>query len=115
MKQKIENFENYVKDFPVEIQKILNELKDFIAEMLPENNLTIKYAIPTFVVKGKNLVHFGAFKNHIGLYPGTEAIDYFIDELQDYKISKGAIQFPLNQQLPFPLIHDIINYLLNKN
>lgn len=115
MKQQIENFEDYLKEYPTEIQNILKDLKNFIAELLPEKNLTIKYAIPTFVVKGKNLIHFAAFKNHIGLYPGNKAIDYFLNELQDYKTSKGAIQFPLNKKIPFDLIEKILKHILKKD
>lgn len=62
--------------------------------------------MPTFRCD-RNLIHFAAFKNHIGVYPGTEAIEHFADRLADFKTSKGTIQFPHNMPLPLELIAEI--------
>ena len=92
----------------------IGNYKNFIQKILPETTLEIKYGIPTFVQKGKNMIHFGAFKNHFGLYPGAEAVKTFEEKLQNYKTSKGAIQFPFTQDLPWNLIQEITEFRKNK-
>ncbi|HPJ24022.1 MAG TPA: DUF1801 domain-containing protein, partial [Bacillota bacterium] len=74
---------------------------------------TIKYGIPTFVCK-KNIVHFGAFKNHIGFFPSAEGIEAFKDEIKGYKTSKGTIHFPYSDDLPWDLIRRIVMFRLNQ-
>ena len=65
--------------------------------------------MPTFW-KGKNIIHFAASKNHLGLYPGGEATTVFADRLADYDVSKGTIRLPYNQPLPKELITDIAKW-----
>lgn len=60
--------------------------------------------------KKRNLIHFAAFKKHIGLYPGPEAVEEFADKLKEYKTSKGTIQFPFNKPLPLELIGEIARW-----
>ena len=67
----------------------------------------IKYAIPTFMLNGKNLVHFGGFKKHIGFYPAPSGLVQFKEELARYQGTKGAVQFPLDQSIPYDLIRRI--------
>src|SRR5690606_38723786 len=81
-----------------------------IQKYVPKETLEkISYGMPTFYYNG-NLIHFAMHKNHLGLYPGTGAINHFKDQLQAYKTSKGTVQFPLNQPLPEKLIAGIIAY-----
>ena len=108
------NYEEYCLDFPEETQEILENLKNFIQNLLPECELCINYGIPTFKMKGKNVIHFGGFRNHIGLYPGSEAIKIFSEKLKKYKTSKGTVQFPLKEELPFDLIQEIVEFRKEK-
>ena len=103
-------YRRYIPVKDIKGRKLLN----FIQKILPETTLEIKYGIPTFVQKGKNMIHFGAFKNHFGLYPGAEAVKTFEEKLQNYKTSKGAIQFPFTQDLPWDLIQEITEFRKNK-
>ena len=112
--KKSETYEEYSLDFPEETQLILENLKNFIQNLLPESTLCINYGIPTFKIKGKNAIHFGGFKNHIGLYPGAEAVEVFAEKLKDFKTSKGAIQFSLKEELPFDLIKEIVKFRKSK-
>lgn len=112
--KKPETFEEYSLDFPEETQLILENLKNFIQNLLPESTLCINYGIPTFKLNGKNVIYFGGFKNHIGLYPGSEAIEVFAEKLKSYKTSKGAVQFPLIEELPFDLIKEIVEFRKEK-
>ena len=108
------NYEEYCLDFPEETQEILENLKNFIQNLLPESELCINYGIPTFKMKGKNVIHFGGFRSHIGLYPGSEAIEIFAEKLKKYKTSKGTVQFPLKEELPFDLIQEIVEFTKEK-
>lgn len=65
-------------------------------------------------MKGKNVIHFAGFRNHIGLYPSSEVIEIFAEKLKKYKTSKGTIQFPLQEELPFDLIQEIVEFRKEK-
>jgi uncharacterized protein YdhG (YjbR/CyaY superfamily) len=108
------NIDNYISGFPKEVQILLEQIRATISNAAPGAEEAIKYAMPTFVLNG-NLVHFAAFKNHIGFYPVPSAILEFEEELSGYKRSKGAIQFPLNQPLPLSLITKIVEFRVKEN
>ena len=101
------NIGDYISEFEPKYQELLIKMWETVSQVVPEATEDIKYAMPTFVLNG-NLVHFAAFKIHIGFYPGSGAIRHFSKELTAYKTSKGAIQFPLNQSLPIELIRKIV-------
>ncbi|KUG15769.1 hypothetical protein ASZ90_014567 [hydrocarbon metagenome] len=113
-KRKIETIDDYIGTFPLEVQKILQNLRATIREVAPGAEEAIRYGIPTFRLHG-NLVHFAAFKNHIGLYPGPSAIDAFRNELSSYTLSKGTIQFPIKKPIPFDLVRRIVEYRVTEN
>lgn len=113
MKQ-AENIDSFIADFPAEVQAVLQELRAFIHHEAPGCNETISYGIPTFQLNG-NLVHFSAYKSHIGFYPGSSGITHFSDRLQQYKLSKGTVQFPLGQALPYDLIGEIVRFRVGEN
>jgi uncharacterized protein YdhG (YjbR/CyaY superfamily) len=104
----------YIATFPKEVQALLKQVRATIKKAAPKAEEAIKYAMPTFVLNG-NLVHFAAFKNHIGFYPAPEAIVEFKKELSVYKNSKGAVQFPLEQEMPLALITKIVKFRVKKN
>ncbi len=108
-KKKINNIDEYINEFPKDVQIKLQELRKVIKDTAPESIETISWQMPTFKLNG-NLVHFAAFTKHIGLYPGPEAIVKFEKELMEYKTSKGAIQFPLDKPIPFDLIKRIVEF-----
>jgi uncharacterized protein YdhG (YjbR/CyaY superfamily) len=100
----------YIAEFPPDVQGVLQEVRSLIHELAPEATETIAYAIPTFDLKGKHLVHFAAFKHHIGLYPTPSGMVAFAEELSPYKSGKGSAQFPLDQPLPVELIRRIVEF-----
>ena len=85
-----------------------------IREAAPDAEETIKYQMPTFTLDG-NLVHFAAFKKHIGFYPAPTGIEEFKDELSMYDGGKGSVQFPLDKPVPFGLIRRIVEYRVKEN
>lgn len=105
--------DKYIQGFPVEVRKILSDVRSVIRETAPEATEGLKYGIPTFI-QGANLVHYAAFKHHIGLYPGPGALEAFREQLSVYKGSKGAVQFPLSGPIPFDLIRAIVKYRLDQ-
>jgi len=108
------SIDEYIRSYPEEIQKLLNEIRDAIKTAAPEATEKISYQIPTFYLNG-NLVHFAAFKNHIGFYPTSSGIAAFKDELKDYKSSKGSVQFPLDKPMPTDLIKRIVKFRVIEN
>ena len=106
---KVKNVDDYIATFPPDVQEILERVRATIRKAAPKAEETIKYAIPTYVLN-RNLVHFAGYKNHIGFYPGSKSIEVFADELTDYKLSKGTIQFPIDKKMPMGLITRIVKY-----
>ena len=114
MTAKPDNIDEYIATFPYDVQKILEEVRSTIQKAAPEATEAIKNAIPTFVLNG-NLVHFAAFKNHIGFYPAPEGMEEFDRELTAYKKGKGSVQFPFDQPIPFDLIARITAFRVKQN
>jgi uncharacterized protein YdhG (YjbR/CyaY superfamily) len=112
--KQFKTIDEYISMFPDNVQTILNQVRQTIREAAPEAEETINYQMPTFTLNG-NLVHFAAFKNHIGLYPTPTGIEAFKDELSPYKRAKGSVQFPLDQPMPLSLIRRIVEYRVKEN
>jgi len=106
--------DEYIKKAPIEVQSKLKEIRKIIKETASMAAEKISYGMPTFYLNG-NLVHFAAFSKHIGFYPGPSGIEKFKDELSGYKTSKGAIQFPLGEELPLELIQRIVLFRIEEN
>ncbi|WP_054027181.1 iron chaperone [Bacillus sp. FJAT-28004] len=109
-----ETIDQYIANYSPEIQDILEKIRGVIKEAAPEATEKIGYQMPTFVLHG-NLVHFAAYKNHIGLYPAPSGIEAFKQQLSPYKGAKGSIRFPLDQPIPYELISEIVKYRVAEN
>lgn len=90
------NVDAYISQFPADVQAQLQQLRKVIHAVAPDANEKISYGIPTFCLHG-NLVHFAAYRNHIGFYPSSSGVLAFAQELSAYKTSRGTVQFPLGQ------------------
>ncbi len=112
--KKIQTVDEYISSFPPDIQGILEEMRKTIRESAPEAEETISYGMPTFRLKG-NLVHFAAYKNHIGFYPTPSAINAFKEELSHYNTSKGTVQFPLDEPVPLDLVRKMVLFRVQEN
>jgi uncharacterized protein YdhG (YjbR/CyaY superfamily) len=106
--------DEYISLFPKEIQDILNKIRLTIKGMVPKAQETISYGIPTFKLN-KNLVHFAAFKNHIGFFPTSSGVLAFKKELASYETSKGTIRFPIDKPIPYDLIKRIVKFRMKEN
>ncbi|MFJ7755789.1 iron chaperone [Peribacillus muralis] len=106
--------DEYIVQFPDDVQEILKTVRNVIKAAAPEASEKISYQMPTFAMHG-NLVHFAAYKNHIGFYPTPRGISAFEDALSEYKRSKGAVQFPLNKPIPYEVISQIVTFRVKEN
>jgi uncharacterized protein YdhG (YjbR/CyaY superfamily) len=102
--------ENYIKQFPEEVQKRLTAIRKIVHELAPLATERICMRMPTFDLNGGWLVHFAGFQKHIGFYPQPDGVAAFQDRLAGYKTSKGSIQFPLDKPLPLDLIREMIQF-----
>lgn len=103
------NIDEYIAEFPEDVQAVLAKVRATIRKAAPDAEEAIKYRIPTFVMNG-NLVHFAAFKNHLGFYPAPSAIEKFARELSAYEGAKGSVRFPLDQPMPLALIEKVVKF-----
>lgn len=101
--------EEYIQRQPEYAQPYLRQVNHAIQSALPDAEEKIAWSMPTYRKK-HNLIQFAAFRKHIGLYPGPEAVEAFADRLTEYKTSKGAIQLPYEKQLPLELIGEIAKW-----
>jgi len=106
--------DEYIAQFPEDVQHILVKIRAVIKESAPEAVEKISYQIPCFYLNG-NLVYFGAFRHHIGFYPTSSGTEAFKEELSAYKWSKGSVQFPLDKPMPYELISKIVKYRVAEN
>jgi len=106
--------QEYIMNTEVSHHEKLFQMYEIIKELVPMAEESLSWGMPTFKMKG-NLVHFADNKNHLGFYPSPSGVVEFEEQLKDYKHSKGAIQFPYNQELPVELIKKIILFRLKEN
>ena len=104
----------YIAGFPEETQLILQKVRKTIREAAPDATEAISYGMPTFKLNG-NLVHFAAYKHHIGFYPAPSGIERFKEPLSKYKSAKGSVQFQLNEPIPYALIMEIVAFRRREN
>ena len=106
--------DEYIAGFPPDVQKILEKVRSTIRKAAPDAEEAIKYQIPTFTLNG-NLVHFAAFKRHIGFYPAPRGLQKFKTELSAYEGGKGSVRFPLDKPMPLALIGKIVRFRVKNN
>jgi uncharacterized protein YdhG (YjbR/CyaY superfamily) len=111
---KFTGIDEYIAAFPADIQKLLESIRGTIRKAAPKAEETIKYGMPTFILNG-NLIHFAAYKNHIGIYPVPRGDDSFKKLLVRYEGDKSTMRIPLHEPLPLTLIGKIVKYNVKRN
>ena len=109
------NVDEYILDFPEDIQSLLNLVRSTIQQAAPEAEESIGFGMPAYKIHGKPLVYFAAFKNHIGFYATPTGHAEFAKELSKYKQGKGSVQFPIDQPMPLKLIAQIVEFRVIEN
>ena len=112
--EKPTTIDEYIAAFPADVQEILQKVRETIKTAAPQATEAISYGMPTFKLEG-NLVHFGAFKTHLGFYPIPSGLEQFKEELAQYKGGKGSVQFPFDQPMPYALITKIVEFRVTEN
>lgn len=103
--------DEYIAAYPDIRGEIMTRLRNVIRAAAPEATEKISWGMPTFHQK-HNIIHFAAHKNHIGIYPGAQAMESFAERLKDYKTSKGALQLPLEKPIPYELVAELVKFNL---
>lgn len=106
--------DEYIEAQAPAIQGRLNLIRETIRAAIPEAEERLSWSMPTYW-KGRNIIHFAAGKNHIGIYPGPDAVEAFLPRLEVYKTSKGAIQLPNKKELPLALVAEIARWSYKRN
>lgn len=114
MNQNYKNIDEYIAAFPKDIQKKLTKIRETIKNAAPEATEAIAYGMPTFKLNG-NLVHFAAFKNHLGFFPTPSGIEVFDKETKPYRTGRGTLRFPLDEPIPFDLVKKIVARRVEEN
>ena len=113
-KAKFTTIDAYIASFPKEVQGILEEVRQTIRQAAPGAVEAFSYQIPTFKLNGSNLVHFAAWKEHIGFYATPSGNAAFKKELARYKVAKGSIPFPLGEPFPYDLLTKIVKFRMKE-
>lgn len=103
---KVETIDQYISEQNEKTRQILQKIREVIHAAAPDAIEKISWQMPTFW-QGENLIHFAAFKKHISIFPGGEAVSAFADRLTEYQTTKGTIQLPLDKPIPYDLIREI--------
>ena len=108
--------DQYHKVFPAEIAQRMQEIRDIIHKVVPDVEETIGYQIPCFKYNGY-LIYYSAYTSHISLSNpfSQQLLEHFRDDFKKYKVSKSAIQFPNNEDLPLKLIKELIEFRKSEN
>ncbi len=108
-RKKFDTVDEYIASYPPEVRVILEKIRGIVRKAAQGAEEKISYGMPTFKMR-RNLVHFAAFKGHIGLYPAPSATRVFAKELEPYESGKGSIRFPLDNAIPYDLIKRIVEF-----
>ncbi len=112
--EKPANIDEFISNYPVEVQAVLQKVRQTIQQAAPEAKEKISYGIPTFTFHG-NLVHFSGYEHHIGFYPGAAPIVQFEKELKPYETSKGTVRFLIDKPIPHDLITKMTHAAIERN
>jgi uncharacterized protein YdhG (YjbR/CyaY superfamily) len=114
VRAKPKNIDDYIESFSPEVQAILEKIRSTIRNAAPGATETVSYNMPTFTLNGV-LVHFAAFKKHIGFYPPVRGDRSLDKAISSYRGEKGNLQFPLDRRMPYPLIERIVKHRVKQN
>lgn len=99
----------YIAAAPAAARPKLRQLRAIIREIVPGAEEKISYGMPGYKLDGKPFMYFGAFKDHVSLFPGSGTfLKAFADELKGYVTAKGTVQFPLGRPLPVALVRKLV-------
>lgn len=107
-----ETIDAYIKSHPEEVQGLLGALRKTILNEVPDSDEAIRYDMPTITMDGASVVHFAAWKHHIGLYPVPEMPPEIERDVEQYRSGNATVKFPLNEPVPFSIVKKIVRVLV---
>jgi uncharacterized protein YdhG (YjbR/CyaY superfamily) len=111
---KVENVDAYIANQPGHVAVLLESVRQTIKKAAPKAEEVISYSMPAFKMN-EMLVWYAAHSKHIGFYPRVSAMEAFKNDLSEYQVSKGAVQFPFDKPLPLALITKIVEFRVAEN
>lgn len=109
-----QSIDEYIDGFPPDVQQTLQKIRWTIRQAAPQAAETIKYQMPTFTLDG-NLVSFGVYQKHIGIYPVPAGTAKFQKDIASYRSAKSTVRLPLDEPIPFDLIGLLVKYRVKEN
>ncbi|MDD1747856.1 MAG: DUF1801 domain-containing protein [Methanomassiliicoccales archaeon] len=109
-----QSIDEYIGTFPKDIQSKLESIRKAVKEEAPDAQEVMSYGMPAFKLN-KVLVYFVAQKKHIGFYPTASGISAFKEELSQFKHSKGAVQFPIDEPVPLELVRKMVKFRVKED
>ncbi|WP_424806781.1 iron chaperone [Rhodococcus sp. 27YEA15] len=106
--------DEYIGSFPVDVQPLLDSVRQAIHDTIPDLGETIRYRIPTLTVDGRNFVHFAGWKHHISLYPVPAGDVEFERVVDAYRSGRSTVKFPLSRPIPLDVIRRIVTQLAGR-
>ena len=110
--QNFVTIDEYIAQQPAAVQPALHSIRAQMQGLLPGSEEIISYAMPTYTLKKRNIVHFAAFKKHIGIFPGSRVCEELAAQYPAYVKAKGTIQLPLDGPFPHPFIDVVVQLRL---
>ena len=110
----LQTVDEYINTFPFETKEILIKIRKIIKELENEIEESISYGMPAYKLKKQPIIYYAAYKKHIGIYATPSAHSHFNLKLKEYKKGKGSVQFPLDKEIPYDLIKDLILFKLKE-
>jgi uncharacterized protein YdhG (YjbR/CyaY superfamily) len=105
----MDSIETYLQALPIEQRKALKHVRQVVLLAVPKSEEVMSYGMPGFKYQGAYLAGYAAFKDHLSFFPTSQPIEVLGDKLSAYKLSKGTVQFTLDNLLTDDLIVELVN------
>jgi uncharacterized protein YdhG (YjbR/CyaY superfamily) len=115
MRGMMKTVDGYIGAYPKDVRQILDRIRRTVKKAAPYAEESVSYGMPGYRLKGRPLVYFGAWKDHIGFYPTPSGAEAFKKELSKYKTAKGSVRFPLDEPMPYGLVERMVRYRAKEN
>jgi uncharacterized protein YdhG (YjbR/CyaY superfamily) len=96
-----------IADAPPRARTVLRRIRALVRKVAPEAEEVISYGMPSF--RGRRIIlHYAAFSEHIGIFPPLRDEPALQKALAPYAGPKGNLRFPLDEQMPWPMIERLV-------
>lgn len=106
--------DEYLAKISLDQRTELERVRQIVYTLADDCSDTIGYGMPVIKYKGKYLIGFAPFKDHLSIFPGAGPVNALKDELSGYKTSKGTVQFTPEKPLSNALLTRIIEFRKNE-